>query len=97
MEKHFYLRESVGPGHYMTQKTVLQSFNTTSSRFSVPKNDRKLLSQERERVPAAAQYQPNKFEVLKKQPSFSMGRQSRDVAFSKYSSLHSELVKKGLY
>lgn len=96
MEKHFYLRESVGPGHYLSQNMVLQSYNTASSRFSVPKNDRKLLSQEKERIPAAAQYQPKKFEVLKKEPSFSMGRSSRDVSFSKYSSLHSELVKKGL-
>ena len=96
MEKHFYMRETVGPGHYMSNNTVLQSFNPRASQFSVPKNDRKLLTQDKESVPAAAQYNADKLQVQKKQPSFTIGRQSRDVAFSKYSALHSELVRKGL-
>lgn len=97
MEHHFYLRESVGPGQYMPQGMVLQSHNTKSSQYSVPKNDRKLLKKEKEKVPAGAHYQPKKFEVMKKKPAFSIGKASRDVSFSKYTALHSELVKKGLF
>jgi len=97
MEKHFYLRETVGPGTYMPQDMVYQSYNTKASKYSVPKNDRKLLTRERERVPAAAHYEPKKHEVLKKEPAFSIGKSSRDVSFSKYTALHSNLVKKGLF
>lgn len=97
MEKHFYLKESVGPGHYMPLGVVHQSYNTNSSKYSVPKNDRKLLKKSVEVVPAGAHYNPKKFEVTKKQPSFSIGRSSRDVSFSKYTALHSELVRKGLF
>ena len=61
MEKHFYLRETVGPGHYMDQSVILQSYNTRSSKFSVPKNDRKLLKKDVEKTPAGANYENKKF------------------------------------
>lgn len=97
MEKHFYLRETVGPGHYMPLGMVYQSHNPKASQYSVPKNDRKLLKKAVEVVPAGAHYQPEKKVVMKKRPAYSIGRSSRDVSFSKYTALHSELVKKGLF
>lgn len=96
MEKHFYLRETQGPGHYLDQNMKLQSYNTRSSTYSFSKRDRNLLSKEREKVPAGARYEPNKAKILKKEPVYSIGKQSRDVSFSKYNALHSELVRKGL-
>lgn len=74
MEKHFYLKETVGPGHYMNQKTTLQSYNTKASNYSFSKNDRSLHRKEKEKVPAAARYQPNKEYVKKKEPVFSIGK-----------------------
>ena len=76
---------------------IYQSYNSKSSQYSVPKNDRKLLTKAKERVPAAAHYEPMKERVLKKEPAFSIGKSSRGVSFSKYTALHSELVRKGLH
>lgn len=54
MEKHFFGRESKGPAHYLSQNMVLQSQNSRSSMFSVPKKDRKLLTHDKESGPAGA-------------------------------------------
>ena len=97
MEKHYYLRETQGPGHYMNQDMKLQSYNTRASTYTFSKKDRDLLSKEKEKVPAAARYDPDHKKVKKKEPIYSMGRQSRDVSFSKYNALHKELVIKGLH
>ena len=64
--------------------------------YSVPKRDRQLLTKEKEKVPGAGKYTPDKTMVLRKEPAFSMGKSGRDVSFSKYNSVHSELVAKGL-
>ena len=75
-----------------------------SKTFSVPKNDRGLVTN---KDSYRLKYQhggPAMFNItdvdLKnriKEARASIGKASRDISFSKYSALHSKLVVKGLY
>lgn len=44
MEHDFYGREGKGPGAYLKQKFYVTSTTKNSGRYSMPKNDRGLLS-----------------------------------------------------
>jgi hypothetical protein len=43
------------------------------------------------------EYSPNKLAVKPKVEQFKMSRATRDIPFMKYASVHSELVRKGIY
>ena len=73
-----------------------------AQKFSVPKNNRGLLTNPKpEKILPGnepAQYETGNALVLKpRQGSFSIGKASRDVPFSKYGGQHSVLVRKGLF
>lgn len=44
MEKHFYLRESAGPGAYLPIEYIYESKTQRAGQYSVPKDKRGLLS-----------------------------------------------------
>ena len=99
MEKHFYLRKTKGPGAYLSQDFIHLSPTQKASQFSVPKTDRGLLSFSQKRQPGPGYYD-NDVQAIKsriKDATFAMPKASRDVSFSKYGAVHSELVKKGLF
>ena len=81
----------------MTQDNIETSNVKTTSKYSVPKNNRGLLTKGPHKSPGPTEYSPLKIANMHKEPKFKMPRASRDISFSKYNSLHSELVKKGLY
>jgi hypothetical protein len=102
-EKHFYGRESPGPGAYAEtpQKVVNLSSYRKGSHFSVPKGDRGLLTMKRNEFPSPFSYpNPNEIycrSVAKHEGAFSMPKSSRNFNFAKFSSVHQVLVQKGLY
>jgi len=102
MEQHFYGRESKGPGAYLKQDFVHLSPTKEASKFSVPKNDRGLLTNvehPRRPSPGPGKYENEKQRIafMMKTGTFAMPKASRDISFSKYGSQHSTLVSKGLY
>ena len=99
MEHSFYLKESPGVGTYMKdQETVIQSMLRNSSHFKFPKNDRKLQQGSGEKVtPGPHEYDNDTIKTKLTEPRMKVGQASRDVPFSKYGALHSELVRKGLH
>ena len=57
MEKHFYLRETQGPGAYLTQDFIHLSPSKRASKFSIPRSDRGLLSNSPKKpLPGPGQY-----------------------------------------
>ena len=98
MEHAFYLKESPGVGSYLKdQETVNHSMLKNSSRFKFPKNDRKLLQLGDQVTPGPAQYNNDTIITKLREARTKLGQASRDVSFSKYGALHSELVAKGLH
>lgn len=79
------------------------SMTYTPQHFSVPKDDRGLLTEKyfkkTQRLPGPGYYEDH-LQALKtkfKDGMFKMPQASRDISFSKYGSEHTELVRKGLY
>lgn len=97
MEKHFYGRETIGPGGYLSNDTVQHSLLKTSQRFSMTKKDRGLLTSKPSKTPGPLDYKhPEVNKVKKKEGEYRMPTATRDIHFSKYSSVHNELVTKGI-
>lgn len=97
MEKHFYLRESQGPGAYLPLNQIYDSRTRKNSQYSVPRNNRGLLSKSAQKNPGPHEYDDQAISVRKQtQPRFKMPKATRDIPFSKYNAVHSELVRKGL-
>lgn len=102
MEQHFYGRETKGPGAYLSQDFVHTSPSKAASKFSVPKQDRGLLTKpkdEKRISPGPGNYYSEDQHIKSKrtEATFAMPRANRDIPFSKYGSQHSALVRKGLY
>ena len=100
MDHDFYGREGKGPGAYLKQEFVVTSPVKNSSRYSVPKNDRGLLSpRKKTNLPGPANYETDKsaIKLRKYDGACKMGNASRDISFSKYGAVHSHLIEKGLY
>lgn len=97
MEKHFYLREGLGPGAYLPQDFIHHSKTRKASEYSMPKKNRGLLTKGGHASPGPMEYNPEKLAVVPQNARFKMTKSTRDIPFSKYSSQHSELVKKGIY
>ena len=73
-------------------------------KFSVPKNDRglglrtdSLRFKNTHTGPAMYNITESELKTRIKMARAAIGKASRDISFSKYGSLHSELVAKGLY
>jgi len=63
----------------------------------VPRTDRGLLSKGPQKNPGPHDYKPPETSKFKARSSnFKMPKASRDIHFAKYSSIHNELVKKGI-
>ena len=98
MEQSYYLKESPGVGNYMKdQETVIHSMLRNSSHFKFPKNDRKLQQGSEKVTPGPSEYDNDTIKTKLTEPRMTVGNASRDVPFSKYGALHSELVRKGLH
>lgn len=67
MEQHFYLRESMGPGAYMTQDFIHESKTKMASKYSVPKKNRGLLTKGKHTSPGPMEYKPDKLFVKPKE------------------------------
>lgn len=66
--------------------------------YSMPKQDRGLLSIKKNKINASpADYNNLGKAIQKNNGAFSMPRSSRDYHFAKYGSQHSTLVEKGLF
>ena len=76
---------------------VYQSLTKTPSKYSVPKKNRGLLKHGKHTSPGPMEYEPDLIAFKSKAPMTKMGRASRDIPFSKYGSVHGELVSKGIY
>ena len=48
------------------------------------------------KTPGPTTYSPSRAITTVKNPQFKMSRATRDIPFSKYSQVHSELVSKGI-
>jgi len=61
------LREGTGPGSYMSIDKVPASTGQVNMpvKYSVPQNNRGLLTKAADRVPAPVAYSPNKIGVMK--------------------------------
>ena len=81
----------------MTQDFVFESKTKKASNYSVPKKNRGLLTKGQHTSPGPMEYKPDKLSVQRSDARFKMGRATRDIPFGKYSSIHSELVRKGIY
>ena len=57
MEKHFYMRETKGPGAYLKTEFVHLSPTQRASKYSIPKTDRGLLSFKKPKVPGPGNYE----------------------------------------
>lgn len=102
MEQHFYGRETKGPGAYLQQDFVHTSPSKKASQFSVPRQDRGLLTKpqdEKRKSPGPGNYysEDQHIKSKTKDATFAMPRAARDVPFSKYGAQHSTLIKKGLF
>ena len=97
MEHHFYLRESQGPGAYLPLDQIYDSKSRKAQQYSVPRNNRGLLAKSPQKNPGPTEYEDQAIPVRKQQqPRFKMPKATRDIPFSKYNAVHSELVRKGL-
>jgi hypothetical protein len=101
-EKHYFGRHSPGPGCYESADNVKSLSSIRSkSQFSIPKNDRGLLTLKKDGAPNPCSYANSKdiFNkmIAKNEGAFSMPKSERKFNFAKYNSLHSVLVSKGLY
>jgi hypothetical protein len=97
MEKHFYLRETQGPGAYLSQNAKSLSRTKTSTSYSIPKSDRGLLTSSPSKQPGPQDYENCDLNLwLKKDSNFKMQRATRDIPFSKYNGVFKELVSKGI-
>jgi len=67
------------------------------AKFSIPSARRGLLEYRHQLSPGPTEYSPERLAVLNEEPAYKMPKASRDISFAKYSSLHKELVTKGLY
>ena len=70
-----------------------------ASQYSVPKNDRGLLTYKPKKSPGPGKYEAD-IQAIKakiKDATFAMPKASRDFSFSKYSAEHGVLVAKGLF
>lgn len=87
MEQSYYLTQSAGPGAYMGQNNVKQSHFKSATQFSIPKVDRGLLSFKDQKLPGPANYKhEHSFQKFsKRQANCTIGNQTRDIPFSKYS------------
>jgi len=98
-------KESPGPAKYLFDNTgdrIKLSRSKLAQKYSMPKQDRGLLSQYKKVEGPSPSYYQNSTEVskkttLKRSGCYSMGRQERKLDFSKFSSMHSVLVNKGYY
>lgn len=82
MEQHFYLRETVGPGAYISQDTKSMSRTLTSMSMSIPKNDRGLLTMKKLKGPGPAEYDVVPVEkVAVKSRNFKIPLATRDIPF----------------
>lgn len=97
MEQHFYLRESKGPGAYLPLDYICQSLTKSPQKYSIPRNNRGLLKPGKHTSPGPSEYKPDAILLKEKTKITKMSKASRDVPFSKYASVHSELVRKGIY
>jgi hypothetical protein len=100
MDHDFYGREGKGPGAYLKTDFVATSPTKIASKYSMPKNDRGLLSPKRiTAVPGPANYETDisAIKLRKYDGACKMGNASRDISFSKYGAVHSHIVAKGLY
>jgi hypothetical protein len=70
-----------------------------ASQYSVPKNDRGLLTKKDNKKPGPGNYEADTQAIKTriKEATFAMPKASRDFSFSKYSAQHNVLVSKGLY
>ena len=76
---------------------IHQSLTKSSQKYSVPKNNRGLLKKGKHSSPGPMEYKPDAIVLKEKAQITKMGKASRDIPFSKYGSVHSELVRKGIY
>ena len=97
MEKHFYLREGKGPGAYMSIDHDPSDTSKMPSpfKYSIPSARRPMQERQKD-SPGPTEYEPDMEKVLSMEPRQPWGKASRDVPFPKYSSVHKELVIKGL-
>jgi len=86
MDSEFHGKEGMGPGSYLGHEIAPLSRLKSNTKFSVPKNDRGLLTQGKQRSPGPGDYGKQYTQVKKHNPAFSMGGASRDIPFSKYAS-----------
>ena len=63
----------------------------------MPKKNRGLLTKGKHASPDPMEHTPEKLVVKPKDAQFKMSKATRDIPFGKYSSIHSELVRKGIY
>ena len=68
-----------------------------ASEYSMPKKNRGLLSKGKHASPGPTEYRPDKIAFQNKEATFKIGKATRDIPFSKYGSIHAELVRKGIY
>jgi len=64
-------------------------------KYSIPSAKRVFGSSSKS--PGPSEYSPERLQVLHEEPAHKMPKASRDIPFAKYSSLHKELIVKGLY
>ena len=111
-DRVLYGTHSPGPGMYNSTENLgntliniwLYIVNLSSirnmSQFSIPKQDRGLLTMKRDEAPNPFTYKNSSdiyIKVMGKSSSvFSMPKQERNFNFAKFNSLHMVLVKKGL-
>lgn len=95
---------SVSPAKYYHDfmgNRVKLSTKKTMQDYSVPKGDRGLLKLKKVEGPNPCSYE-NSQDLMKKHSLINHGsvglpKQTRDIDFRKYSSIHEELVEKGIY
>ena len=56
MQKHYYLRETKGPGAYLNSDFIHTSPTLKASQYSIPKDDRGLLSYRIHKLPGPGKY-----------------------------------------
>jgi len=59
MEQHFYGRESKGPGAYLSQDYIHHSLSKRSQNYSIPKDNRGLLTHKVDTKPGPMNYSPD--------------------------------------
>ena len=97
MEKAFYLKGSPGVGSYMGNEMISHSLVNNASRWNFPKKDRGLLRHAAQKSPGPHEYNNDSIITKTLESRFKIPMATRDIPFSKYGSLHSELVTKGLH